>query len=60
MIVIFIISCENLTKVIKNDEIKKNKNFYCWKSPPHFGDRYWIFIKLITDKNIVRICNSAY
>ena len=33
-------------------KIKKIKTFIVGNPPPHFGGRYWIFIKLITDKNI--------
>jgi L-alanine-DL-glutamate epimerase-like enolase superfamily enzyme len=53
MIVIFTISCENLVKIIKINEVKKNKNFYRGNPPPHFGGRYLVFIKLITDKDII-------
>ena len=34
-------------------KIKKIKTFIVGNPPPHFGGRYWIFIKLITDKNII-------
>jgi len=34
-------------KKLKSNEIKKNKSVCCWKSPPpHFGERYRIFVKL--------------
>jgi len=33
--------------------LKKIKTFIVGNPPPHFGGRYWIFIKLITDKDIV-------
>ena len=34
-------------------KIKKIKTFIVGNPPPCFGGRYWIFIKLITDKDIV-------
>ena len=34
-------------------KIKKIETFIVGNPPPHFGGRYWIFIKLITDKDIV-------
>ena len=34
-------------------KLKKIKTFIVGNPPPHFGGRYWIFIKLITDKDIV-------
>ena len=34
-------------------KLKKIKIFIVGNPPPHFGGRYWIFIKLITDKNII-------
>ena len=34
-------------------KLKKIKTFVVGNPPPHFGGRYWIFIKLITDKDIV-------
>jgi len=33
--------------------LKKIKTFIVGNPPPLFGGRYWIFIKLITDKGIV-------
>ena len=39
-----------LDKLMK---LKKIKTFIVGNPPPHFGGRYWIFVKLITDKNIV-------
>ena len=34
-------------------KLKKIKTFVFGNPPPHFGGRYWIFVKLITDKDIV-------
>ncbi len=34
-------------------KLKKIETFIVGNPPPHFGGRYWIFIKLITDKDIV-------
>ena len=34
-------------------KLKKIKTFIVGNPPPHFGGRYWIFIKLITDKDII-------
>ena len=34
-------------------KLKKIKVFIVGNPPPHFGGRYWIFIKLITDKDII-------
>ena len=34
-------------------KLKKIKTFIVGNPPPHFGGRYWIFVKLSTDKNIV-------
>ena len=34
-------------------KLKKIKTFVVGNPPPHFGGRYWIFIKLITDKDII-------
>tara|TARA_B100001123_G_scaffold288392_1_gene321335 strand:- start:2299 stop:3477 length:1179 start_codon:yes stop_codon:yes gene_type:complete len=34
-------------------KIKKIKTFVVGNPPPHFGGRYWVFLKLITDKDIV-------
>ncbi len=34
-------------------ELKKIKVFVVGNPPPSFGGRYWIFIKLITDKGII-------
>jgi 2-dehydro-3-deoxyphosphogalactonate aldolase len=34
-------------------KLKKIKIFIVGNPPPHFGGRYWIFVKLITDKDIV-------
>ena len=34
-------------------KIKKIETFIVGNPPPHFGGRYWIFIKLTTDKDIV-------
>ena len=34
-------------------KLKKIKVFVVGNPPPHFGGRYWVFIKLITDKGIV-------
>ena len=34
-------------------KLKKIKTFVVGNPPPHFGGRYWIFVKLITDKDIV-------
>ena len=34
-------------------KLEKIKTFVVGNPPPHFGGRYWIFIKLITDKNII-------
>ena len=39
-----------LDKLMK---LKKIKTFIVGNPPPHFGGRYWIFVKLITDKDIV-------
>ena len=33
-------------------KLKKIETFIVGNPPPHFGGRYWIFIKLITDKDI--------
>ena len=33
-------------------KLKKIKTFIVGNPPPHFGGRYWIFVKLITDKDI--------
>ena len=33
--------------------LKKIKTFIVGNPPPHFGGRYWIFVKLITDKDII-------
>ena len=34
-------------------KLKKIKTFIVGNPPPSFGGRYWIFVKLITDKDIV-------
>ena len=34
-------------------KIKKLKTFVVGNPSPHFGGRYWVFVKLITDKDIV-------
>ena len=34
-------------------KLKSIKTFVVGTPPPHFGGRYWIFVKLITDKDIV-------
>ena len=34
-------------------KLKKIRTFIVGNPPPHFGGRYWIFVKLITDKDIV-------
>ena len=34
-------------------KLKKIKTFVVGNPPPHFGGRYWVFIKLITDKDII-------
>ena len=34
-------------------KLKKIKTFIVGNPPPHFGGRYWIFVKLFTDKDIV-------
>jgi 2-dehydro-3-deoxyphosphogalactonate aldolase len=34
-------------------KLKKIKIFIVGNPPPHFGGRYWIFVKLITDKDII-------
>ena len=34
-------------------KLKSIKTFIVGNPPPHFGGRYWIFIKLITDKDVV-------
>ena len=34
-------------------KLKKIKTFIVGNPPPHFGGRYWIFVKLITDKDII-------
>ena len=34
-------------------KLKKIKTFVVGNPPPHFGGRYWIFVKLITDKDII-------
>ena len=34
-------------------KLKKIKTFIVGNPPPHFGGNYWIFIKLITDKDII-------
>ena len=34
-------------------KLKKIETFIVANPPPHFGGRYWVFIKLITDKDIV-------
>ena len=34
-------------------KLKKIKTFVVGNPPPHFGGRYWVFVKLITDKDIV-------
>jgi galactonate dehydratase len=40
-------------KIKKNSmKLKKIETFIVGNPPPHFGGRYWIFIKLVTDKNI--------
>ena len=33
-------------------KLKKIKVFVVGNPPPSFGGRYWVFIKIITDKNI--------
>ncbi len=34
-------------------KLKKIKTFVVGNPPPHFGGRYWIFLKLTTDKDII-------
>jgi galactonate dehydratase len=34
-------------------KLKKIKTFVVGNPPPHFGGRYWVFVKLLTDKDIV-------
>ena len=34
-------------------KLNKIKTFVVGTPPPHFGGRYWIFVKLITDKDII-------
>jgi galactonate dehydratase len=34
-------------------KLKSIKTFIVGNPPPHFGGRYWIFVKLITDKDII-------
>ena len=34
-------------------KLKKIKTFIVGNPPFHFGGNYWIFIKLITDKDII-------
>ena len=34
-------------------KLKKIKTFVVGNPPPHFGGRYWVFVKLITDKDII-------
>jgi len=34
-------------------KLKKIKTFVVGNPPPYFGGRYWVFVKLITDKDIV-------
>ena len=34
-------------------KLSKIKTFVVGTPPPHFGGRYWIFVKLITDKDII-------
>ena len=34
-------------------KLKKIKTFIVGTPPPHFGGKYWVFIKLITDKDII-------
>ena len=34
-------------------KLKKIKIFVVGNPPPHFGGRYWIFVKLITDQDII-------
>ena len=34
-------------------KLKKIRTFIVGNPPPHFGGRYWIFVKLITDKDII-------
>ena len=54
MIEKFCISCENLCEYHKKKmKLKKIRTFVVGNPPPHFGGRYWIFVKLITDKDIV-------
>ena len=33
-------------------KLKKIKTYVVGNPPPHFGGRYWVFIKLFTDKDI--------
>ena len=34
-------------------KLKKIETFVVGNPPPHFGGRYWVFVKLITDKEII-------
>ncbi len=34
-------------------KLKKIETFVVGTPPPHFGGRYWVFLKLITDKDII-------
>ncbi len=34
-------------------KLKKIKTFIVGNPPPHFGGRYWVFVKLITDKDVI-------
>jgi galactonate dehydratase len=34
-------------------KLKKIKVFVVGNPPPHFGGRYWVFVKLFTDKDII-------
>jgi len=40
-------------RFIKKNEVQKIKIFVVGNLPPDFGGRYWIFVKLIIDKDIV-------
>ena len=53
MIEKFYISCEYLCEYHKKKmKLKKIRTFVVGNPPPHFGERYLIFVKLITDKDI--------
>ena len=39
-------------------KIKKIKTFVVGNPPPHFGGRYWVILKIITDNKLVGIGES--